>query len=241
MSENYGGGFAAPGAASPPPSGTAETAKSEAKDVAQTAAHEAGHVVDTAKSEVSAVAGEAKAQVKDLYAQTQGELKEQAAAQQQRVAAGLRSVGDELRTMADTSDSPGVAADLVQQVSTRVSGAASWIGDRDPGSLLSEVTSYARRKPGTFIAVAALAGLVVGRLTRALAEGAKDEHDRTDAATPAGAPVSGVPATIPAAPPLPAELGEPSVGATPVYDQSRAAWDDVVAGDGSSDVRRDTV
>lgn len=36
---------------------------------------------------------------------------------------------------------------------------------------------YARRKPGTFIAIAAVAGVVVGRLTRALAAAASDEKD----------------------------------------------------------------
>jgi uncharacterized protein YjbJ (UPF0337 family) len=240
MSESFGGGqTVTPGGASPQSSGTADAAKSEAKEVAGTAAQEAGHVVDTAKSEAGAVASEAKAQVKDLYAQTQGELKEQAAAQQKRVAEGLTTIGDELKSMANGAENPGVAADIVQQVSARVSGAASWIGDRDPGSLLQEVKSYARRKPGTFIAVAAIAGLAVGRLTRALAESAKDEHD---SASPQSAPVGGGVITgVPPVPPVPAELGTPTPGSTPVYDQSRAAWDDVVTGDGSSDVRRDTL
>lgn len=249
MSESYGGGTSAASQGhSPQPSGTAETVKNEAGEVASTAASEAGHVVETAKFEAGVVAGEAKKQVKDLYAQTQSELKEQAAAQQHRVAEGLRSVGDELRSMVATAENPGMAADIVQQVSTRVSSAASWIGDRDPGSLLSEVKSYARRKPGTFIAVAALAGLAVGRLTRALAENAQDEHDSAGASTPSagGASAGFTGAGVPPVPPLPSgaageyATSEPA-GATPVYDRSRAAWDDVVTGEGSGDVRRDTL
>jgi uncharacterized protein YjbJ (UPF0337 family) len=242
MSQSYGGDPVYPsGAGTPQSSGTVETAKNEASEVAGTAKNEAGHVVDTAKTEAANVAGEAKAQVKDLYAQTQGELKEQATVQQQRVADGLRSVGEELSSMVNSSENPGIAADLIQQVSTRVSSAATWIGDRDPGSLLGEVKSYARRKPGTFIAVAALAGLAVGRLTRALAESAADQKaDAAAAPTTPAQPVGGYVADVPPVPPIPADLGEPALGGTPVYDQTRAAWDETLPGEGSSDVRRDT-
>ncbi|MCB8044091.1 hypothetical protein JM654_07190 [Microbacterium oxydans] len=135
--------------------------------------------------------GEAKTQAKDLYAQTQRELSEQANTQQQRLAGGLRSVSDELGSMATNSDGSGVASDLVQQVSGRLSAAATWLGDRDPGSVLTEVKRYARRKPGTFILAAAIGGIVVGRLTRALAANASDEKKRligTSVAAAAGAP-----------------------------------------------------
>ncbi len=153
------------------PSGTVQTAAHEAAGVASTAKDEAAGVVETAKAEAGAVAHEAKDQVRELYHQTTAQLKDQAAEQQRRVADGLRSVGGELESMSQNSEG-GVASDLVRQASTRIQGIAGWIGDRDPGSLLTEVKSYARAKPGTFIAVAALAGLVAGRLTRALSEGA---------------------------------------------------------------------
>ncbi len=152
------------------PSGTVQTAAHEAAGVASTAKDEAVGVVETAKAEAGAVAHEAKDQIRDLYHQSTAQLKDQAAQQQRRVADGLRSVGGELESMSQNSEG-GVAADLVRQASARIQGVAGWIGDRDPGSLLGEVKSYARRKPGTFIAVAALAGLVAGRLTRALSEG----------------------------------------------------------------------
>ena len=157
-------------------SGSVETAKQEAGELKDTAVSEAGHVAETAKGEAKAVAQEVKYQAKDLYAQTQRELKDQAQVQQQRVAAGLRSVSDELQSMTANAENPGLAADLLNQVSTRLSGAASWLGDRDPSAVLSEVKSFARRKPGTFIIGAAILGIVAGRLTRALAANASDEH-----------------------------------------------------------------
>jgi hypothetical protein len=219
--------------------------------------------VETGKAEASTVAHEAVSQVKDLYSQTQRQLSEQAASQQQRVASGLRSVGDELSSMADNSDNQGLGADLVRQASSRVAGVASWIGDRDPAALLDEVKSYARRKPGVFIGVAALAGLAIGRLARALGENAKDEHTAsTGSATGVQTPV------VPAAPPLPSTTiatgtttpgttvpgtadaaggtygaADPlaTPGATPVYDQSRAAWEETNPVGGARDDRSDSV
>ncbi|MFG6504063.1 hypothetical protein [Microbacterium sp. P05] len=243
MSESYGGApGTTPGAGTPQSSGSVETAKNEAGEVASTAKQEAGHVVETAKTEAANVTGEAKTQVKDLYRQTQSQLKEQAGEQQQRVSEGLRSVGEELQSMVDTSETPGVAADLVQNVSSRLSSAATWIGDRDPGSLVHEVSAYARRKPGTFIAVAALAGLVAGRLTRALADNAADEKAAAPA-TPEVEDASYAPAVVPPVPSVPAVdvVAVDSAAGTPVYDSSRAAWDEIVTGEGSGDVRRDTL
>lgn len=210
MSQSNAEGAAGSGTTESP--GTVRTAAHEAAGVADTAKGQAADVVETAKAEAGAVAHEAKDQVRDLYHQTKTELSEQAAVQQRRVADGLRSVGGELGTMAERSDG-GVAADLVRQASTRIQGIAGWIGDRDPGSLLTEVKSYARAKPGTFIAVAALAGLVAGRLTRALSEGAA-ESASSGAASGSGSP-SGAGAAAPAVPPRPVVAPATAPGAVP--------------------------
>ncbi len=126
-----------------------------------------------------------------------------------------------------------------------MSGASDWLAQRDPGSLLHEVKSFARRKPGVFIAGALVAGVVAGRLTRALTENAKDEHAGTSGTSASGTGASGA-SGIPAAPsaptpapvdaPLSAPVGSPVTGSpatpavttpdivaepTPVYDSSR--------------------
>ncbi|WP_066038848.1 CsbD family protein [Herbiconiux solani] len=214
-------------------SGKVEAAKQAAGDVKDTATEQAGHVAGTAKDEAKNVAREAKSQAKDLYAQTQSELKEQAGVQQQRVASGLRSIGDELSNMASNSESQGLATDLVRQVSDRAGSAASWLDSRDPGSLLNEGKSYARRKPGTFIAVAAIAGVVAGRLTRSLAQASADEKDADTASTPAtttaGAPASApAPAAAPATPAPVVETtsipGAAVVDETPLYTERASSF-----------------
>jgi len=145
--------------------------RDEASRVAGSAAEAGKDVAATAKEQAKNVAGEAKSQAKDLYEQTREELRSQAAQQQERVASGLHSVGDELDQMASASESGGVASDLVRQAAQRTHSIAGWLDARDPGSLIDEVKSYARRNPGTFIAAAAIAGALAGRLTRALASG----------------------------------------------------------------------
>ncbi|GLJ60243.1 hypothetical protein GCM10017576_03720 [Microbacterium barkeri] len=205
------------------PTGAVDTARQEAADVTETARAEAGHVVDTAKQEASHVAHEAKAQLKDVYSQTQRELRDQAAAQQRRVAEGLRSVGDELESLAAGSENPGVATDIVRQASTRLKGASTWLDDRDPGSLMHEVTSFARRRPGVFIAGALLAGLAAGRLTRALAESGAESAQGASAeraADVAAAPTA--PAVPAAAPTTTAGDGTPSAAAPGGYGEPGA-------------------
>lgn len=162
MSENGAAGQAAQ---------VKDTATAQAGQVKDTATQEAGHVAGVAKDEAARVAHEAGSQVRDLYQRTQSELKDQAGEQQQRAAAGLRSLGEELGRMASSQDSPGLASDLVGQAASRVGSVGDWLEGRDPGSLLDEVKGFARRKPGTFIAVAAVAGVLAGRLTRSLASG----------------------------------------------------------------------
>jgi hypothetical protein len=68
--------------------------------------------------------------------------------------------------MSDRTDGSGMAADLIQQVSRRTSDAASWLESREPGDLVNEVRRFARQRPGLFLAGTAVAGAVVGRLTR---------------------------------------------------------------------------
>lgn len=170
-----------------------QAAVAEGRKVAGTAKDEAAKVAGTAKEEATKVAAEAKTQVKDLYNQTRSELAEQAAAQQERVSSGLHALSDELTSMADNSENPGVATDLVQQAARRADSVANWLGNRDPGSLVDEVRDFARQRPGTFIAVAAAAGLLAGRITRSVvAESAESNEsaNSNDAPTMTGAPES---------------------------------------------------
>lgn len=135
--------------------GTADAAKGAASDVAQTASDKAKDVV-----------GEAKRQARDLIGEAREQVGSQVGSQHQSLVTNLHSLADELSRMAGASEQQGLATELVGQASDRTRGAADWLGNRQPGDLLDEVRSFARRRPGTFLVGALVAGVAVGRLTR---------------------------------------------------------------------------
>ncbi|MFD1213992.1 hypothetical protein ACFQ36_18300 [Arthrobacter sp. GCM10027362] len=151
---------------------TTSTAKEEAKDVGREGMAAGQRVAGVAREEAGNVAQEAKFQVKNLVSQVGDNVRGQAGAQQQKAASGLRSFSDGLTSMANGSPQSGAAMNLVNQAAERVNGIADWLENRDPSDLLEEVRSFARRRPGAFLAIAAGAGLLAGRLTRGMTAGA---------------------------------------------------------------------
>lgn len=156
-------------------SSTTETAKEQAAAVGQEAKQSAGQVAQTATEEVRNVAGEAKSQAQSLLSQVRDDVSIQAHDQQQRAAQGLHGLAGEFDQMAQNSDS-SMASGLVSQAAQRLGGVAGWLEDREPSDLLDDVKRYARRNPGTFLAICGLVGLVGGRLTRSLRDDAAEDQ-----------------------------------------------------------------
>src|SRR5688572_25690477 len=146
---------------------TGDVAKDEARNVGQTAAQAGSQVASTAADQAKEVAHETQRQAQDLLQQGRHQLRQQAVGQQQKAASGLSSLAQELRGLADgtSQGAPGPARDLLQQASSYVEQFADRLQNREPADLLDEVRSFARRKPGTFLLGAALAGVLAGRLT----------------------------------------------------------------------------
>jgi hypothetical protein len=205
-----------------------DTARSEAADVARTAAERGGQVAGTAGDQASRVASEATRQARDLLREGRGQLTEQAREGQRKAATGLRALSDQLHQMAERSDEQGTASEVVRQAAERTSTVASWLEDREPGDLLDEVRRFARRKPGVFLAGAALAGVVVGRLTRGAIDAKSDDDSGASGAQYNGGAHrlrDAGPGPLPSQTP-PAGPGygttppaDPGFGATPAYGE----------------------
>ncbi|RIQ19570.1 hypothetical protein [Jiangella rhizosphaerae] len=125
--------------------------------------------VGTAKEEASKVTGEARRQLRDLTGRTRDEATSQARQQKDRAVGGLRALSEELRSMSDHSSQAGMAGDLVREAAGRAEDFAGWLESHEPGELIEEVRTFARRRPGVFLALAAGAGVLAGRLTRGMA------------------------------------------------------------------------
>jgi hypothetical protein len=184
--ERSGERYGEPGSSASEGGSTVDTAKGEAGNIKDTAAGAAADVKDVAKGEVSNVAGEAKYQARNLVDQTRSELRGQVGNQQSQLASRLNSWASELGSMASKSEDSGPMTDLAQEASRRVGEISHWLDNHEPADLLDEVRRFARRRPVAFLALAAAAGVVAGRVTRG-AVAANTSVDSDTDATPARA------------------------------------------------------
>lgn len=168
-------------------SSTASTAVEEARETKDTAVRAGAHLASSAQEEARSVVGEAGSQIHNVASDLMGSLQEQASTQQQKLADGLRSLGTDLKTMADSgndTEGPTTAQQWVREAGRRASEASDWLDRRDPAALIGEVKRFARRRPLAFLGIAVGAGILAGRLTRGLSAGSsehelKNEPDRS--------------------------------------------------------------
>ena len=156
---------------------TPQTPAERAGTVGNETKQAAGDVAATAGQEAKQVTREAKDQARQLWSQARRDLTDQASTQQTRVAGGLRELADQLGSMSSSADQDSMARGIVDDVARRAHDAASWLDQRDPGSLLDEARGFARQRPGTFLAIAAGVGVLAGRLSRSLVDEARDSDD----------------------------------------------------------------
>jgi hypothetical protein len=162
-----GVGSTAVGGSSTGSGSTKDVAKEQAADVKDSAKEKAVDVAQVAKGEAQNVTQEARRQAKDLLHQGRTELQSQAHQQQQRAAGGLQTIADQLEGMAEgRQQAPGPVSDLAHEASQRIRSLATQLEHREPAELLDEVRRFARQRPGAFLGIAAVAGVLAGRLTR---------------------------------------------------------------------------
>jgi hypothetical protein len=192
-----------------------ETAKGEAREVTSTAADRGGEVAQTAADQAKHVAAHAQQEARDLVREGREQLQSQAKDGQRKAAESLHQLAGQLERMAQQTDSPGLAGDVARQVSDRTRSVADWLEHREPGDLLDEVRRFARRRPGTFLVGAAVAGALVGRLTRGVVAQQKEEsspNGRAGAPQPHAGPTATPPVPRPDDAGYPAPQGFPQPG-----------------------------
>lgn len=145
------------------------TVATEAGKVAETGVQAAKDVAGTAKQEASNVVAETKQQARSLFESVRDEVAAQGGTQQQRLAASLHSISEELGGLAAGSQQPGPVTDLVEQAARKSGEFAEWLEGHEPADLLKEVQSFARRRPVAFLALCGLAGVIAGRIARGAA------------------------------------------------------------------------
>lgn len=158
---------------------TTDVAKEQASQVGQSAKTATTQVASTAADQAKNVAGETKRQAQDLISQAGTQVQEQASTQKDKASGGLRTVADELRSLAQGTGSQNqMITGLTEQFADKAQEVADWLEQRDPSTLLEEARSLARRKPGTFLIGAALAGVLAGRMTRGVISAQSDSGNQ---------------------------------------------------------------
>jgi hypothetical protein len=178
-------------------SGRADLAKEQASQVGDAAQQQASAVADTAKVQAGRVTSEVRTHAQDLLGQTTDQVGAQADEQTQRLAVNLKRLSGHFETMASSGEPGSTAHTLVDEASRRTGELSTYLDGHQFGEIISDLKGFARRRPGAFILGSAVAGLVVGRLGRAV----KDAPDSADGAETAIQP------TAPPAYPTASELG----------------------------------
>jgi hypothetical protein len=155
---------------------TASDVKGEAANVAATAKDAGGDVASTTVEQAQRVAADTVGQAKELFGQATTELSSQASKQQDRLTQTIRTFGQDLSKMGSGQKvESGPAAELMQNLAGRAQSVADWFESRSPEEVLYDVRQFAARRPGLFIGLAAIAGVVASRVTKALVADAKPD------------------------------------------------------------------
>lgn len=173
----------------------ADIARSHAQDAASTAQDRAGEVsahaqdaahqvVGTASQQAQTVKDETVRQARNLTSEASSQLNVQAKDQTQRLAGNLRSLGDELKGMAAGGQDGGTATELVHQAADQVHQLAGYLDGKEPSQIVSDVRGFASRRPGAFLAGAAILGVVAGRLGRGVKDAGSDDNPARTPAAP---------------------------------------------------------
>ena len=125
---------------------------------------QAKHAASVASDEAKQVASDVRDQARGLLDETKNQVQDQSRTQRDRLVDTLRTFGDDLDGMAQDRD--GLASGAAREVAQRVRTISERLDGREPTELLDDLRSFARRRPGMFLAGALVSGVVVGRLLR---------------------------------------------------------------------------
>ncbi len=155
-----------------------DTAVDQSKLVARTTRRDARELAGTARDQADQVKGQLAEQVQGLVADARGQLQAEADRQTARVAQAVFQVGTQAIAMAaGRPEEAGPLGAYAEQAANWLDTCAAAIEERGLEGLSADVVDFARRRPGVFVAGAAVAGLAVGRLIRSGALVSADDEE----------------------------------------------------------------
>lgn len=159
--------------------GVRTAARDEGFEVAQHAKDAAGQVGSTVRDEAAHVTHETAAQARHVVRDVRERVVAEAEEQATRVSKQLGRIADELGDMAGNAPSGSMSAGAIRSAADTSRQAARFLDERGAQGLLDSARDYARRKPGTFLLGAAVAGFLVGRVAKSATGGEQGQRQQS--------------------------------------------------------------
>lgn len=134
-------------------------------------ADQAKQAASVARDEAKQVGSDVRAQARGLMNETRTQVEDQSRTQRDRLVETIRTFSDDLDNMAEQRG--GLASDAAREVANRARSISQQLDGREPAELLDDLRSFARRRPGMFLAGSVFAGVFVGRILRGSREAAQ--------------------------------------------------------------------
>ncbi|WP_404961621.1 hypothetical protein [Streptomyces sp. 147326] len=160
----------------------AHTVQDKAGEGASLVGAKAAEVGGTAKEQAANVVGEATTQARDLVGELRTQLTGQAETQTQRLAENVRRLSQELRELGENGKPDSTMAEVARQIADGGHQVAAHVEKRGPDGLIGDLQGFARRRPGAFLAGAALAGFVVARAGKGVSAAASSDASGSSSA-----------------------------------------------------------
>lgn len=177
-------------------SSNGDVARQQGEQVKDEVTEQAQAVAGTIADEASHVAHEAADHARDLAADAKQQLHRQAREQTDHLGGALGQFGDRVHALADgRPEDAGAVGDYAERIADRVDGVAARVSNLGFDGMIDEGQRFARRRPGAFLAGAAVAGFAASRLGRGV-QASQQDQEQGGSTTPA----SRKPSSNPAAP-----------------------------------------
>jgi len=165
-------------------------AADEGTELAGEVRDQARAVASTAGEQGGAIAQSAVSEGRDVVERAKGAVEHEARQRTEELTRTVRRLGDGLGALAEgrTQDA-GPVVGYTRDAADRVGQFAQRLEDRGYDGMIEDVSRFARRRPGAFLAAAGILGFAVGRVVRS--GGATSAASPSDERGPAAAGLAG--------------------------------------------------
>lgn len=145
----------------------AHTATEQAGELGDTVRDQAAEVASTAREHAVDMVGTARDQAAEVLDRSREAVEREARDRTDELARSVRRIGDGLEALADgRPEQAGPVTGYARDAAQRVDQLARRLETRGYDGVVQDVSSFARRRPGVFLASAGLLGFAVGRIIR---------------------------------------------------------------------------